>query len=59
MLIRHGQVAAGLRLLDEAMVTVTAGELSPIVNGFVYCGVIDGLPGGATSRAAPRSGPRR
>jgi DNA-binding NarL/FixJ family response regulator len=42
LLIKHGQVAEGLRLLDEAMVAVTAGELSPIVNGFVYCGVITG-----------------
>jgi DNA-binding NarL/FixJ family response regulator len=42
LLIRRGQVAEGLRLLDEAMVAMTAGELSPIVNGFVYCGVILG-----------------
>ncbi len=39
-LVRQGQVADGLRLLDEAMVAATAGELSPIVTGLVYCGVI-------------------
>lgn len=39
-LMRQGQVAAGLRALDEAMLAVTSGELSPLMTGLVYCSVI-------------------
>jgi DNA-binding CsgD family transcriptional regulator len=39
-LIKQGSVADGLRLVDEVLVAATAGELSPIVTGIVYCNTI-------------------
>jgi ATP/maltotriose-dependent transcriptional regulator MalT len=42
LLVKAGRVPDGLQLFDEAMVVVTSDELSPIVCGIVYCGVILG-----------------
>ncbi len=41
MLIYLGEIAEGMALLDEAMVSIEAGELSPIATGDAYCTVID------------------
>jgi len=38
--LQQGQTEAGLALLDEMMLAVTADELSPLVTGLMFCSVI-------------------
>ena len=40
-LLCGGEVERGLSLVDEAMLSATSGELSPVVTGLVYCMAID------------------
>jgi DNA-binding CsgD family transcriptional regulator len=42
VLLEQGRVEEGLARLDEAMVSVTADELSPHVTGLIYCSLIAG-----------------
>ena len=41
-LLQAGRTDEGLACLDEAMVALSGGELSPMVTGIIYCGVIAG-----------------
>ena len=40
-LIQLGNIAEGVALLDEAMVAVIAGEVTPILSGNIYCSVLE------------------
>jgi DNA-binding CsgD family transcriptional regulator len=40
VLIRSGEVDAGVALLDEVMVATISGELSPMLTGTMYCAVL-------------------
>src|SRR5262245_43358375 len=40
-LIKMGDAAQGVALLDEAMVSIEAGDVSPLIAGNVYCSVIE------------------
>ncbi len=40
-MIYSGRVPEGLALLDEAMIGISTGEVSPIIAGHVYCSMVE------------------
>ena len=40
-LIQQGEIAKGIKLLDETMITLETEEVFPLVNGIVYCAAIE------------------
>jgi len=40
-IIQQGEVAKGIKLLDETMVTVETEEVFPVATGIIYCAVIE------------------
>ena len=40
-LIQLGEVARGIKLLDETMITVETQDVFPLITGIVYCAVIE------------------
>ena len=51
-LVETGDVASGLRRLDEVMVSVVAGEVNPVISGIIYCAVISACQEGYDARRA-------
>jgi DNA-binding CsgD family transcriptional regulator len=41
LLLHEGRVAEGMAMLDEAMVSLAAGEISPVFAGDIYCSMIE------------------
>ncbi len=40
-MIQQGEIARGIKHLDETMITLETEEVFPLVNGIVYCAVIE------------------
>ncbi len=40
-MIQQGEITKGIKLLDETMITIETEEVFPLLNGIVYCAVIE------------------